>query len=183
MATSPKPPDYSRIPPADQQNPHARVQRLRGGKFPWIIFAIIVAAAILIVIFAVLWRAPNPTAPAGAVVPQQPTGQQVEFTNLLLVPAPVSNAVYLDGVLHNAGKTAITGVEVKATFLRNSGAAVATIMAPVEGMVGNATQDFTRSPLEPGQSRPIQIYFEHTPAGWDHKVPQLAVVAVTGTTP
>jgi hypothetical protein len=101
-----------------------------------------------------------------------------------VVPAPVGGALYLTGVLHNTGSTAITGVQVVAEFLGRNGPILATITRPVEGLAaGGAPQDLTKAPIQPNESRPIRIYFEHPPAGWNHQIPGLTVTTVTGTTP
>ena len=95
--------------------------------------------------------------------------------------------MYLMGILHNTGDTVITGVQVEAQFLGRNGPILETLRAPVQGFVGGAgattAQDLTQAPIKPNDSRPIRIYFEHTPRGWNHQLPQLTVTAVTGTTP
>ena len=182
MATNPKLPD---MPPQRPVDDHAKVQLIRQSKFPWTIVALIAGAALLIVIFVVLPRAPHVTRPpSDAKVPAQPTGDQIQFTNLNLTPAPVGDAVYLTGLLRNTGNTAITGVQVQAEFLGRNGPVLAAITRPVEGLAGGAKpKDLTQAPIEPNQSRFIRIYFEHVPAGWNHQLPELTVTNVTGTTP
>ncbi|HKW18550.1 MAG TPA: FxLYD domain-containing protein [Terriglobales bacterium] len=186
MATNPKLPDYPDIPPRKSADDHAKVQVIKKSKFPWPIVALIIGAAILIAIIALLPRAPHVTqAPTAAQVPQQPTVDQIQLTNMKLSTSPVGGALYLTGLLHNTGSTAITGVQVQVQFLGRNGPVLETVTRPVEGLVGGTSdqaQNLTQAPIKPNESRPIRIYVEHVPSGWNHQLPKLTVTAVTGTT-
>ena len=185
MATNPKLPDFADIPRRRSENEHAKVQMIRQSKFPWPILILIGAAALLIAIFALLPKASHlTTPPAGAQVPQQPTADQVQLTNLKLAPAPAGGAAYMTAILHNTGDTAITGVQVQAEFLGRNGPVLDTQTVPIQGLADRTTpQDLTKSPIKPNESRPVRIYFQHIPAGWNHQLPDLMVTTVTGTTP
>lgn len=187
MATNPKLPDYPDIPPRRTTDQHSKVQLIKQNKFPWPIVILIAGALLLIAIFALLPRSPHVSKPpAAAVIPQQPTADQVQLTNLKIATAPVGGAVYLTGILHNTGDTALTGVQVKAEFLGRNGPVLATLTEPVQSLVGgtaNQAQDLTQAPIKPNEARPIRIYFEHTPRGWNRQLPQLTVTTVTGMTP
>jgi hypothetical protein len=186
MATNPKlsspdnPPHRSSV-----HHGHAKVRLMREHKFSWPMMALIAAGALLIAMIAVMPRATHIAAPpSGAEVPQQPTPDQVELTHIKLTPAPAGDALYLTAVLHNAGDTAITGVQLQAEFLGRNGPVLQTTTRPMEGLVvGSRSQDLTQSPIKPNESRPVRVYFEHTPKGWNHRLPQLTVMSVTGTTP
>ena len=188
MATSPKLPDFPDIPPrktGGDHDDHAKVQRLKQGKFPWWILAVIVAAAMVITVFVVLWRTPNATKSAAGQpqIPKQPTTDQIELTNLRLVHAPAGGSIYVDALLHNAGTTAVTGVQVQAEFLNRTGESLATATAPVESLAGGTNmQPLNQLPIQPHETRPIRIYFAHTPKGWNRDVPEMTVTMVTGTT-
>jgi hypothetical protein len=185
MATNAKLPDLPDIPSRRPENEHAKVQMIRQSKFAWPIVVLIVGAALLIAIFALLPKTPHVTAPpTGAQVPQQPTADQVQLTNFKLSPAPAGGAAYMTAILHNTGDTAITGVQLQAQFLGRNGPVLDTVTVPVQGLVNRTTpQDLIQSPIKPNESRAVRIYFEHTPAGWNHQLPQLTVTTVTGTTP
>jgi hypothetical protein len=185
MATNPKLPDYPNIPPRRSEHDHAKIQLIRQGKSPWPILALIMGAVLLIVIIAVLPRAPHvPKPPTAAEVPQQPTAEQIQLTNLKISPAPAGDALYLTAVLRNTGNSEITGAQVQAEFLGRNAPVLATVTRPIEGMTNGAgSQDLTQAPIKPNESRPVRIYFEHTPKGWNHQLPQLTVTTVTGTTP
>ena len=185
MATNPKLPDFFDVPPRKSKNEHAKVQMIRQSKFPWPILILIGGVALLIAMFALLPKISHlTTPPAGAQVPQQPTPDQVQLTNLRLAPAPVGGAAYMTAILRNTGDTAITGVQVQATFLGRNGPALDTVTVQVQGLADRTTpQDLTKAPIQPNEPRPVRIYFEHTPAGWNHQLPELTVTTVTGTTP
>ena len=182
MATSPKLPDFPDIPPRKPADNHAKVPQLRQGEFPWVVLAIIVAAAMVITVFAVIWRGPEVTksATGQAQIPKQPTVDQIQLTNLKLVHAPVGGSLYLDAILHNAGNSAITGVQVRAQFLNRTGESLAMVDAPVQSLAGGTTQPIAQSPIKPNEARPIRILLPHTPKGWNRDVPELTVTMVTG---
>ena len=187
MATNSKLPDFPHIPPRSPENEHTKVQMIRQRKFPRPILILIAGAAMLLAIFALLSRAPHLTTPPNdAQTANQTTVEQVQFTNLKLAPAPAGGAVYMTALLHNTGNTAITGVQVQAEFLGRNGPVLNTVTVPVQGLAGGGnttSQDLTQSPIRPNESRPVRIYFEHTPAGWNHQLPELTITTVTGTTP
>ena len=177
MATNP------RIP---VEPPHFPKQKNKAAA-PWVPFAIIVAAAILIALIA--WLPKTPTArmaPANGAVPAQPTGDQVQFTNLNINPSPVGNQVYIDGQIFNAGKTAITGVMANVQFMDKNGNVAGSVQAPVQALTGNpplTAADLTQAPIQPSQSHPIRIAVDHAPANWNHQMPEITVSTVTATTP
>ncbi|HUK48716.1 MAG TPA: DUF3426 domain-containing protein [Terriglobales bacterium] len=185
MATSPKQPQFPNIPPRRTGDAHGKVQIIKKSKFPWPIFILIVGAALIAGILYFLPRGPHVrNLPVGAQVPQQPVPGQVQLTNMKIEASPIGGALYLSGVLHNAGNTAINGVQVQAQFIGADGAPVATQTRPVEALLsGTNYQDLTQSPIQPDQYRPILIYFEHTPPAWNHQLPALTVTMVTGTKP
>jgi len=189
MATRPNPPDYPDIPPRPNRDDPAKMQRVRQSKFPWPILMLIVLAALIIAIISILPRGPKTTnAPTNANVPPQPTASQVQLSQLQMVPAPAGGArtggaLYLNAVLHNAGTTAITGVQVSATFMGNNGT-VKTVTAPVENMPGASnSQALVTDPIKPNESRRVSIYVDRPPTGWDHQPPQITVDNVSATTP
>jgi hypothetical protein len=185
MATNPKLPDFPDIPPRKSSNEPAKLHLIRQSKFPWPIVALIVGAALLVTIISVLPRAPRVArTPSAAQIPRQPTLQQIQLTDVQIVPAPVGDSLYLNALLHNAGNSAITGVQVNARFMGSNGMVAGSTMAAVQSASGGTTsQDLTQAPIKPNEARPIRIYFEHTPKGWNHQVPALTVTTVTGTTP
>jgi hypothetical protein len=181
MATNPQYPE--------QQKPHMhpRLQTPPKRAFPWPLIAIIIAAAILA---ALIWWLPQTPKkqmpPNAAAVPAQPTGDQIQLTNLKMTPSTVGSAFYVQGMLYNQGNTDITGVQVQAQFQGASGQVLETQSRPVEGMVGNSAteaQNLAQAPIKPNQSRAVRVYFDHYPAGWNKQMPDLKVTTVTAHAP
>jgi hypothetical protein len=183
MATNPK------IPPTTQRGPqlHPKLQVEKKKPFPWPLIALIIAAAILVALIFVLPRTPKKMMPpSAATVPQQPTGGQLQLSQIRMTPSPVGNNFYVDAKLFNAGNTQITGAEVQATFRDAGGGVLETQTAKVEGVVGNGqttTEDLTKAPIKPNESRNIRMAFSHVPQSWNHQAPDLRISAVTATTP
>ncbi len=176
MATNPRLPEERDVHPKIQQQlqPVSRV--------PWVLVAIIVAAAILIALVIWLPRTPRAYTPSAAQVPQQPTGSQIQLTNLTMTPAPIGNALSIEAKLINAGPTSINGVQVDVGFKGADGRTLQTVRLPVEGVVGGsntATQSLADAPIKPGEGRPVRIAISNVPQGWDHKIPDLAIANVT----
>jgi uncharacterized protein DUF2393 len=181
MATNPQYPEQKR------PHLHPRLQTPPKRSFPWPLIAIIIAAAILA---ALIWWLPQTPKkqlpPNAAAVPAQPTGDQIQLTNLKMTPSTVGSAFYVEGMLYNNGNSDITGVQVQAQFHGANGQVLETQTHPMEGMVGNSaieTQNLTQAPIKPNQSRPVRVYFDHYPAGWNKQMPDLKVTTVAAHAP
>jgi hypothetical protein len=174
MVTSPNPPGPPNIPPRQSGDDDAKVQRYGKDKVPWPVLMLFVLAALTIGIITIL--------PRGSKNTKAP----IQLSQLELVPAPgggTGGAVYLDAMLHNAGTTAITEVEVSATFVENNGN-LKTITAAVEDMPGSGhSHDLVNDPIQPNESRPVSIYVEDPPTNWNHQPPQITVEKVSATMP
>jgi hypothetical protein len=85
MATQP------RIPESQGPVRHPKFPVEKKKQFPWPMIALIVAAAILAAVIITMPRAPKAKAPpAAAQVPRQPTGSQVQFSELKITTAPMA---------------------------------------------------------------------------------------------
>jgi hypothetical protein len=175
MATNP------RIP---EPHSHAKIHEEDSKKrhFPVPVVIIIVAAAILA---ALAWYLPRtPVArpqPAGAVVPAQPTGNQIQLTNINLSKSPVGDQVYINAILHNAGNTAINGVMVNVSFPGANGVTAGTVQAPVNALTGSqnaVSESLLSAPIQPGADQPVRIAV-NAPQGWNNQLPALEVATVT----
>ncbi|HEY6938365.1 MAG TPA: hypothetical protein VI424_14495 [Terriglobales bacterium] len=104
--------------------------------------AIIIAAAILA---ALIWWLPQTPKkqlpPNAAAVPAQPTGDQIQLTNLKMTPSTTGSAFYMEGMLYNNGNSDITGVQVQVAFHGINGQVLGTQTGPIEGMVGNSATE------------------------------------------
>ncbi len=184
MATNPKFPNMGPTPvPQHPRIPSPKKQ------FPWALIAIIVAAAILAGIIYWLPQAPKAqTPPTAAQVPQQPTGSQIQLSNLKITPAPGGGSFYLDGTLINNGNTTVNGLTAELSFKNAQGQTLETQQDAVEGIATkngqpSGTEPLTQDPIKPRQSRPFRIAVSQVPEGWNHEIPGMRIVAVTGTKP
>lgn len=188
MATNPQFPQkrgFQEVP--RYPDVHGRLQVPPKRRFSFPLLVVVIAAAILAALIAWLPRTPHKgVAPSAAQVPQQPTGSQIQFSNLNMQPAPAGGALYIEGVLHNVGNTDVNGVQVQADFRSTNGQILATetgVLQEVSGKGTGPTENLTKAPIKPNQSRAFRVYFERTPAGWNKALPELKVTTVTGTTP
>lgn len=182
MAANPNLPDFPDIPPRPKDD-HAKLQLIKQGKFPWPIVAFVIGLVILATIILYLALPSTGHPPAGSIVPTQPTGQQIQFTNMRMTVGPVGGAVYVEALLSNAGATQITGVEVQGTFVDNNGQPLETENATLQALTQTGgAEDLTQAPIKPHESRRVRIYFNHMPEGWNKQPPKLRVLTTSGTT-
>ena len=177
MATQPKIPE-SRQPVQPPQFPVEKKQ------FPWPLVILVVAAAILALLLFALPRAPRAKAPpAAAQVPQQPTGHQIELSELKIVPEPTGGAFYLTGQLMNTGNTSISGIEAEIDLQNSAGQTLIRENLPVESVMGNPPREqfLVDAPIKPQEKRVFRIHVSEVPAGWNHQVPQVKILDVTGS--
>ena len=152
------------------------------------LIALIVAAAILAAVAGILPRALKAKAsPAAARVTQQPTGKQIQFSELQGISEPTGGAFYLTGELANNGKTAINGILIELKFKNEAGKTLLRQRLPVESIVPGSNppreQYLAEAPIKPGETRPFRIHVSEVPAGWNHQVPEMKIVTVTGSKP
>lgn len=177
MAASPQ---YTQFP---EERPARRKLKLVKTKkpFPWdvamIVVAALVAAAILV---AIRWTTIHgPAAASGQAL------QEIQLTDVQMAPAPVPGAFYLDGVLHNNGKSQISAVEVQATFVSASGKIVDKATRSAQGIVGGSggdVEDLKSAPLKSGEQRRFRVFFGSHPPQWNRQVPPLRVTNATPAT-
>ena len=187
MATNPRIP--SREPSDAREQGPQLVPGLSAPKrpssgVPGVLAGIIVAIALIAAILYFMPRAPRKTPPPSAAqVPTQPSGSQLQFTEMHISPAPTGGAVNLDGQVMNTGDRAILGAMVRLSFRDASGAIVGTATVPLEGMATKGQtlvrDDFSTDPLKPNATRPFRASVSRVPAGWNHTMPKMSVLAVS----
>ena len=136
---------------------------------PGVLLSIILAAALLAVIRYYMPRAPKKTPPpTAAELPQQPGGNQLQFSNLQMAPAPTGGAVTLRGLVMNTGGRPVIGAHVALRFRDSQGRILQTLAAPMIGMAAKKnnleTDEFSRDPLKPNDTRPFQVTASQVPA-------------------
>ena len=161
-------------------------------RMAWPLLALIVAAVLLIVIFALFPSAPKVAAPSsGAEVPQQPGGgDQLQIGNLKMTVSPPAGdmvAVKLAGTIQNVGGPKVNGATVEATFMDNTGHAAVQQTQPIQRMTLQGHSDRTVAlkdqPLKPNDTGAFEVTFTGVPQNWNNQLPQLRIVDVSTTAP
>jgi hypothetical protein len=173
MATNPRVPDRRDVPTLVEQ-------KKKKSSAPLVPVGIAIAAILLVAILIWLPRAPKrPTAPSNAVVPAQPTANQIQISNVRLSPAPTGGQMYIYARLTNAGQTAINGIAMNVTFPGQNGQPTNTITSQVESYGNAKAEPLTANPIKASDSRDVRIPIERVPPDWNHQLPELAVQDVT----
>jgi hypothetical protein len=165
---------------------------------PGMVLAIVTVVLLLGAIFYFVPRSPKSTtanAPAAAATPDQPVAGQLQISNVSMSIAPVGGAVSIDAELTNTGTTDVSGVMADVHFPLSDGH-VGEVEAPVQGIamgrlanegkqtdtgkVTGDTEELTKTPIKPGETRPIRIAVNQVPSTWNHQVPQIEVLQTTG---
>jgi hypothetical protein len=176
MVTSSNPPGPPNIPPRQSGDDHPDLQRIGKGRVPWPVLMLFVLAVLIIAVITVLPRG------------RKTTNVPIQLSQVEIIPAPAvggrTGAVYLDALLHNTGTTAITEVDVSATFVRNNGTLETINGLLVEDMPGTRhSHDLVNDPIKPNESRRVSIYVDEPPAEWNDQPPQITIENVSATTP
>jgi hypothetical protein len=175
MATNPRIPDRQDVPTLKEQ------AREKKSGSPLVPLGILVAALLLIALIVWLPRTPKASVPPnGAVIPAQPTGNQVQLTDMRISPSPVGNQIYIYGKLFNGGETTINGLNARVTFSDQNNQPLNTITSAVQAVDNGVGKTLTEMPVKPNDTRDIRINIEHVPQGWNHQLPEIAVERVTG---
>jgi hypothetical protein len=188
MATNPRIPSSGvteRPKRGPQLVPSLTTPQRPSSSVPGVLAAIIVAIALIVAFVHYLPRlSRRPSVPPAAEVPVQPSGSHLEFSVMQLTPAPTGGALTLDGQVTNAGDRPITGAMARLTFRDAGGAIAGTATAPLEGMIDTGQtlvhNDFLTDPLKPDDSRPFRVKASRVPAGWNHAMPELRLMTVSG---
>ncbi len=112
----------------------------------------------------------------------QPTGNELQFTNMQLTMAPTGGALNLDGQVMNTGTRPIIGAELQLTFRDASGRILGSATAPMIGMTKQGSSlvrdDFSKDALKPNDARPFRVTVNQVPAQWNHALPEMKVLTV-----
>lgn len=96
--------------------------------------------------------------------------------------APDGMALYLDGIVTNAGDSRVTGATAEVGFRDTQGRLVATVRKPLVGMSHGGTDlvpnEFARNPIKPKGMRFFRIAVEDVPLTWNHELPELTIIDV-----
>lgn len=186
MATNPRIPSEPSNTSTKPQIVPPRPAKKWPGAAPGVVFALIVAAALIAAIVYYMPRAPHRSpAPTDSQAPIQPTANQLQFSNLHMMEGPAPGEVTLQGLVMNAGNRPILNATVQLNFLDANGRAVANVTKPLEGMVEQngmlQPENWGTHPVKPNQTRAFRVTVASVPAGWNHTMPKMTVLTVAAT--
>jgi hypothetical protein len=94
-----------------------------------------------------------------------------------------TTVTYLDGAMTNLGDQTVIRAVARVTFRNSLGEVVQreemSLRVLQTGGPYLDTVDLLTSPLQPGQSRPFRLTFEHVSADWNQQYPELQVLDVS----
>lgn len=140
----------------------------------------LVAVVIAVGIIVLVWRQPK-----GATAPH-PYAANVKLSDIKMSAAENfvgASVTYVDGTVTNTGDKTVIHAVVHVIF-RNSISEVAQAedvplhVLQLGGPYPDAV-DLLSSPLQPGQSKPFRLTFEHVSSDWNQNYPELEVTDVT----
>jgi hypothetical protein len=182
MATNPRIPDQRDRNRGPVLAPKMTVTKRRS-VLP--LLALLAGIAILAVIITQLPRAPKQTPPPTAgEIPNQPTGAQLQVSQLKLSPVGPDGSINLDGMVFNSGDQPVLAIATEAIFHGANGQVIDRVPAAMLSVDNNggATKTFADDPLKPQARHPFRLQFHNIPQTWDHKVPELRITNVSSTT-
>ena len=188
MATNPRMPDEEQgdrkplqpVPNTDQLKP-----KPPGTGIPGVIIGIVVAVVLLAVVIYVLPRLPRNLATAkNAQVAAQPVPGQLQFHGLQVIAGPNDNSFYLDGHVTNTGPHAVTGIVADVKLRGPNEEVLLDVKRPMEGMTEQegelVSAPFIKDPLKPNHTRPFRLSITRAPDWWNHNIPDVKIVKVSG---
>jgi len=145
------------------------------------IYSTVLALAVLALVLRYL-----PPSAKHADAPETTTAQltpaDLIFSDVQISQAPKEGSLYVDGMVTNQGKAPMAAAEVQVGFRDAQGQLIASVQTPLGGMAhGTADvlpKEFARNPIAPSGMRVFRVAVPSVPAGWNHEVPEIKVVAV-----
>jgi hypothetical protein len=114
-----------------------------------------------------------------------PYARYLKFSGLTMSQAQNfvgATVTYIDGVLTNTGDKTVTHVTVRVTFKDRYGQVAQIEEVPIKVLQTGGpypdTVDLSVSPIDPGQSKPFRLIFEHLSEQWNHAYPDLEITEV-----
>jgi hypothetical protein len=160
--------------------------RTKKTKTPRTLFRTAVSTVVALLLLAVVLRylPPGPRNAQANVgtAPVEALTDDLQLGSVQMSHAIAGEALYLDGVVKNAGAVSVTGATVEADFHDVQGKVVSSVQKPIVGMAHGGTDlirsEFTRNPIQPNEMRFFRVAIEQVPPNWNREVPELKIVEV-----
>ncbi len=181
MATNPRTTVGERVRPT-LVSPRRRVKLRKSGSVTGRLLTTAIALAVLALVLRYLppgGRNAQAHEPRAAV---NTVPEDLQFSDVQLSKAPGGEVLYLDGLVTNLGKAAVSGATAEVNFLNSQGQVIASVQKPLVGMAHGGTDlvqdEFSRNPITSKQMRFFRVAVEPVPSAWNHELPTLKIVAV-----
>lgn len=173
---------------------HPKIRLRKDTNPTWAPFIVIIA---LLILAAILWFLPRPSAIKAAQQPPKNgpanTDVRLDVNQFQPAPAPTGDAqnVTVDGTLYNVGSENISGVNVQGTFRDANGKVVlqqeqtAAALTPGHKAGEKETATIADQPIGPGANEGFRAIFTEVPPTWNKQKPDVTVLGVqmaAGTT-
>ena len=141
-----------------------------------------IAVAVLVAVLRYLPPVPKNAQAHAEPVSIEALTDDLQLGSLQMSQAVAGEALYLDGVVKNAGTELVTGATVQVEFRDMQGKVVGSVQKPIVGMSHGGTDlvrnEFARNPIRPNEMRFFRVAVEQVPPTWNHEVPELKIVEV-----
>jgi len=108
----------------------------------------------------------------------------LHLSSVQISRAPDGRAVYLDGLVTNAGNGRVSEASANVGFHNAQGKLIASLTKPLVGIEHDGTDlvdnEFARNPIKPNEMRffRVALAVEEIPPTWNQEVPDLTIVEV-----
>ena len=110
--------------------------------------------------------------------------RDLHLSSVQISRAPDGRAVYLDGLVTNAGNGRVSEASANVGFHNAQGELIASVQKPLVGMQHDGTDlvdnEFARNPIKSNEMRffRVALAVEEIPPTWNQEVPDLTIVEV-----
>ena len=110
--------------------------------------------------------------------------RDLHLSSVQISRAPDGRAVYLDGLVTNAGNGRVSEASANVGFHNAQGELIANVQKPLVGMQHDGTdlvdKEFARNPIKSNEMRffRVALAVEEIPPAWNQEVPDLTIVEV-----
>jgi hypothetical protein len=146
------------------------------------VISTIVALMVLAMVLRYLPPGSRNAQAQSATVPVEALTDDLQLGSLQMSQAIAGEALYLDGVVKNAGSFSVSGATLEVSFHDAQGKIAGSVQKPIMGMPHGGTDlvrnEFARNPIQPNEMRFFRVAVEQVPPTWNHEAPELKIVEV-----
>ncbi|MGA9565909.1 MAG: FxLYD domain-containing protein [Candidatus Korobacteraceae bacterium] len=166
---------------SNRRRPKLQQSNLLGRRFLWTVVALVALGVVLRYLPVRSSKASTLRPTAGTATP---TPADLRLSGVQISRPPGGGALYVDGLVTNAGSARITGATAEVQFHDAQGNLIASVQKPMVGIAHGGTDlianEMARNPIKPNEMRffRVAVEVEDVPPGWNHEIPELIVVDI-----